>query len=207
MVSWAFMAVCFAIFQNWDAGTGGRDGFYGIPVMTFLGVEVNSFQSRYYFALFCFLVALLITSRLARSFAGRAMLAVRFDEDSAAMMGISPGYFKILAMTVSSGIGGMVGAALVAVNAVIAPNTFNFLASFNIALFAIVAGRTNLFRAAMTAIILTFIVEYFRIPTWGYLINGSVLIIAVFLQSGVWTLQRDEQSRRTPRADVRAEAS
>jgi branched-chain amino acid transport system permease protein len=188
LVSMAFTLGAVKIFENWREVTGGRDGYVGIPRLAFFGLDLADSVRAYYVALAALAVVYVLVRRIGRSFAGRAMLATRYDDTAARMMGVSPAYFKLLAMTVTSAIAGFAGALLVGVNQLILPKDFSFLPSFNIMLFVIVGGLTSLGGAVVAATFLTYVTEQYReLTDFRLLILGTALTLAVFVRNGVVT--------------------
>jgi branched-chain amino acid transport system permease protein len=187
LVSMALTVAAERIFADWRSLTGGLDGFIGIPILSFAGVPIDSPIAYYYSSLAVLLVSTLLAWRLLNSFAGRAMMALKHDEATASMMGISTGYFKLLAMGWSAGLAGLAGAALVAISGYVYPTDYGLLPSFNILIFAIVGGVTGLLGPIAAAVSLTGLIEEFRgLADYQYFILGGALVLAIFVRAGVF---------------------
>jgi branched-chain amino acid transport system permease protein len=185
LVSMAFTVALVTVFQNWNAVTMGRDGF-GIAPVSLFGITLNT-PIRFYYAAYGALVfALVVNARVRRTFLGRAMIAVRHDEAAAAMMGITPGRYKLLAMGLSAGLAGLAGAFLIATSLFITPASFSFFRSFDITLFGIVGGITSAVGGVVAAALLIVVTEAFRnLTEYRLMILGGALILAIFVRSGV----------------------
>jgi branched-chain amino acid transport system permease protein len=188
LVSLALTECVFEVFQNWDRVTGGLSGFFGIPNQVVLGIHLMSFEDYYYAALVATSICFIIVWRTAHSFAGRAMLSVRYDEVGASMMGVAPARFRLLAMAISGGTAGFIGAFLVATTLFISPESFDLLPSFNIAIFAIVGGSTSLLGGVIAAVFLTYIVNVdTTISNYELLIYGAALLLSIFVGVGMFS--------------------
>jgi branched-chain amino acid transport system permease protein len=187
LVSMAFTVGLVKVLENWKPVTNGKDGYVGIPVLSAFGVTLNNGVRFYYASFVVLIVSFTVVHILTRSFAGRAMLATRYDETAAAMMGISPLYYKLLALAIGSAIAGLAGSCLIAVSGYIHPNDFGLLPSFAVTLFVIVGGSTSLIGAVIAATFLTLVIEEFRILTdFQYLIYGTAILVGIFLRAGVF---------------------
>lgn len=92
--------------------SGGSQATLQAPAIRVLGQPVLSDEGRYWIAL---VVCVLVTSFLLntrRTSFGRALVAVREKDFAAAIIGVSPFRYKLLAFWCSSFIGGVAGAVL-----------------------------------------------------------------------------------------------
>ena len=185
LISMAFTVALASVFSHWRAVTNGEDGL-GVTFQSFAGIQIASPRAFYYAALIGLAVGLVVAWRVRATFVGRAMLAVRRDESVARMMGVTPLYTKLLALGLAAALAGLAGSLLVATTLYITPESFDFLDSFNITLFAIVGEVASPLGGAAAAAILTFVTEAFRSFTnYRWMIYGVILILAIFVRSGV----------------------
>jgi branched-chain amino acid transport system permease protein len=187
LVSMAFTVGVERVLENWIPVTQGLDGYVGIPILSLFGQTLNT-PSSYYYASFGLLIFVFIATRaLLRSFAGRAMLATRFDESGARAMGVSVYFYKILSLAWSAAMASLAGSMLVAVAGYIFPTDFDLLPSFNITLFVIVGGITSPWGALIATTFLFSVTEIYRpLTDYRFLILGGSLLIAIFLRGGVF---------------------
>lgn len=204
LVSMAFTIALVTVFENWKAVTFGKDGF-GIAPVSLLGISLDE-PVRFYYAAFGALVfALIVNARVRRTFIGRAMIATRHDEAAATMMGIVPGRYKLVAMGLSAGLGGLAGAVLIATSLFVTPASFSFFRSFDITLFGIVGGVTSAVGGVVAAAVLIVVTEAFRnLTDYRLMILGSALVLAIFVRSGVVgsAVGRTHRSLRGARAPL-----
>jgi branched-chain amino acid transport system permease protein len=187
LVSLAFTVAVFEIMQNWVAVTRGREGFFGIPPQSLFGLDINNFERGYYAALFLLTLTVVIVWRFGRTFASRAMLAIRFDEAAAAANGIDIRFTKLLAMGLSSALAGLAGSILVACVLFIRPGDFDLLKSWDISLWVIIGGMANLPGVVIIGTLLAVVTEGFRsISEYRIGLMGLLVLVAVLLRGGVF---------------------
>jgi branched-chain amino acid transport system permease protein len=201
LVSLAFTVAVFEVMQNWVGLTRGREGFFGIPPQSLFGIAINNFERGYYAALFVLVLTVVIVWRFGRTFATRAMLAVRFDEAAAAASGIDVRFTKLLAMALSSALAGLCGSVLVATLLFIRPGDFDLLKSWDISLWVIIGGMASLPGVVGSAFLLAIVTEGFRsLADYRIGLMGLLVLIAVFLRGGVF---RDVWNARVARRAAR----
>jgi branched-chain amino acid transport system permease protein len=98
------------------------------------------------------LVVLWLALNLLRSPSGRAMVAIRDSETSAASMGIHVVRTKTLAFAISAGFTGLAGALFAHKIGYLAPDAFTFLVSIQLLLMVVVGGLGSLHGAVFGAI-------------------------------------------------------
>lgn len=100
------------IISHVPAISGGSQATLQTPVVRILGFPIDSDAGRYWVALgVCALVTIFMLNVKRTSF-GRALVAVREKDFAAAIIGVNPFYYKLLAFWVSSFLGGVSGAVL-----------------------------------------------------------------------------------------------
>jgi branched-chain amino acid transport system permease protein len=109
----------------------------------------------YWFALALVAVALLITIRLRDSRLGRAWIAVRDDEDAAAVAGIPIARTKLLAYATGAALGGMAGAFLASYLAIVNASQFQFSFSIFVFTMVVVGGLGSIPGAVAGAIVMS----------------------------------------------------
>lgn len=120
LVTLGFMFVVFAVLVNWEAVTRGTLGIPGIP-------RPEGFTTNTTFLLLTVgitTVVFLFLDRLVDSPFGRALEAVRDDEEVAKALGKPVFKLKVVAMAVSGFVVGIAGALLAHFVQFISPNMF-----------------------------------------------------------------------------------
>jgi branched-chain amino acid transport system permease protein len=182
--------------------TGGPDGIAAIPGPEGKPSVENEFftltDQRYWYYLAISVVILIIFAvrLLENSRVGRSWLAIREDEDAAAVMGVHGFKFKLWAFAIGAAIGGLSGLLFASQQAFIDPSQFNVNLSILFVAMVVVGGAGNMAGAALGAILLTylperlrslgvleFLPEQFRDPAkFRYLLFGVAMVLVMILR-------------------------
>ncbi|MBI4598984.1 branched-chain amino acid ABC transporter permease [Candidatus Uhrbacteria bacterium] len=120
LLTLGFMFVMSAVLINWDSVTRGTLGVPGIP-------RPGGFQTNVMFLLLVVAITIatyFVLARIVNSPFGRALEAVRDDEEVAMALGKPVFRLRLVAMAVSGLIAGLAGALLAHFVQFISPNTF-----------------------------------------------------------------------------------
>ncbi len=166
---------------------GGGSGFTVRPVEAFI---------TYYYAMWlvCAL-SMLATFIIARSKLGYALVAVRENEEAAAVLGVDATRFKVIAWAISAAMAGAAGAVFAGANGFVDPPTA-FALDNNVfpIVMAILGGVGTVAGPFVGALILAAINEtlWSRLPQSHTLFFGMViLLVVVFLPRGLlWLLNQ-----------------
>ncbi|WP_420593715.1 branched-chain amino acid ABC transporter permease [Deinococcus sp.] len=167
---------------NEDFG-GGAEGLFVPDLPKFFGLDLFDRNVEYGLALAFVALTLLITHLLRRSRLGYALQAVREDEDGARALGIDPTRMKLAAFVISAALTALGGAIYAIYLQAFEPHTLLELPlSVQIALMAIIGGRSSIQGPILGALLLAIFGEVFRnvFANANLLIYG-VLILAVTL--------------------------
>jgi branched-chain amino acid transport system permease protein len=112
IVTLMFAQAGYLTILYFGAVTGGDEGFV-LPAAarTAFGVDLSGETARFVVALLLFAVVLLASGRLVRSGFGRALVALRENEERARMLGYDVQRIKWQAVTLSGALSGLSGAA------------------------------------------------------------------------------------------------
>ncbi len=121
--------------------SGGSQATLQAPTLRFFGLAIENDAGRYWYALgFCAVVTVFLLN-VGRTSFGRALIAVREKDFAAAIIGVSPFKFKLLAFWCSSFIGGVAGAILAfCYYRAITPEQFHLEVSIQVVAMVIVGG-------------------------------------------------------------------
>lgn len=165
------------IISHVPAISGGSQATLQAPVFRVLGIPITGNAGRYYVALAVCLVVASFLLNVGRTSFGRALAAVREKDFAAAVIGVSPFYFKLLAFWSSSFIGGVTGAILAfCYYQAVTPEQFHLDVSIQAVAMVIVGGMASVIGSFLGAalVLLTPIV-----------LNNLVVAVARTLDLGV----------------------
>jgi branched-chain amino acid transport system permease protein len=162
------------------SGIPGPPGTYSDGGKIFGVVDIAPW---YWLALTVMLVFMFIVRRLENSRVGRAWLAVREDEDAAAVMGVNGFKFKLWAFAIGAGLGGTSGVLFASKQAYIDPTNFTLNLSVIFVAMVVVGGSGNIAGVALGAILLTYLPERFRgFADYRPLAVGVALVVVMILR-------------------------
>ncbi len=107
-------------------------------------------------------VTLIIIMRLINSEFGRAMKAVRDDEDAAIAMGINTFKIKMIAFVTSAFFEGVAGGLLAHLITTISPTLFTFFLTFNLLIIIVIGGLGSMTGTAIATILVVWGSEILR---------------------------------------------
>ncbi|RJX36534.1 MAG: branched-chain amino acid ABC transporter permease [Desulfarculus sp.] len=112
IITLAMSMVFYYISQVWVSLTGGHDGLTGIPTLKLtLGVTLtNNLINKYYFILAIFLICIYLLWRLVNSPFGKAMVAVRENEQRSQTCGYNTYWIMWWSFVISALFSGVAGA-------------------------------------------------------------------------------------------------
>jgi branched-chain amino acid transport system permease protein len=146
---------------------GGARGFGDIPPWT-------TFTWVFLIAGVC----ILIVRNLIDSTMGRALVAVREDEDAASAMGINTTNFKVLAFVLGAFFAGIAGGLQAHYIQYLHTNSFTFLRSIEIVVFVVLGGSGSITGSVIAAAVLTILPEFLRIAqSWRMVIYSTLLVV------------------------------
>src|SRR5699024_1149660 len=100
------------VIINVPAISGGAVATLQTPRVNFLFIPIDELVPRYYLALLWAVLVTLLVLNIKRTSFGRALVAVRDKDFAAAVIGVNIFRYKLLALFVSSFLGGIRGAIL-----------------------------------------------------------------------------------------------
>jgi branched-chain amino acid transport system permease protein len=188
IVTLGFGEIIRIVARN-SAFTGGPQGIAAIPGPQGAPSADNTIfglvdaKPWYWLALSVILIVVIGVRRLENSRVGRAWLAIREDEDAAAVMGV-PGFkFKLWAFAMGAAIGGLSGFLFASRNAFIDPTQFNVNLSILFVAMVVVGGAGNMAGVALGAFLLAYLPERFReFSDYRTLAFGVALVLIMLLR-------------------------
>jgi branched-chain amino acid transport system permease protein len=188
VVTIGFNIVFVQVLQNNLGGmTGGPNGIFGLDSLSFLGYDLMSQISVYYFAFIVLLLTLWVMRNLAASKPGRAMHYLREDQLAAESIGINTRVYKIFAFGLGAGIAGLAGTVYATQYSAVSPEAFEFIQS--VLFFSIVLVGGSSVPGVLIGVFVMFVLpEIFReFATWRYFIFGFAMIAAMIMRPrGIW---------------------
>jgi len=170
----SFGMAIFLIAERFPDLTGGADGI-SVPPMEIPGIEVGD-SFYYYLILACFLLSYLICYFLMESRIGRALKAIRDDEDAASALGINVDHYKRFAWVVNNGLMSVAGALFAQQAGFLSPSTFALWTSIGVLVMICVGGLGTNLGSVIGAAIMT-LLPYVLVSIQEYIMLTQGLIL------------------------------
>lgn len=154
LVTLGFLFLVNAVLINWTSLTRGTLGIPGIPRPEWIATNAQYFV----FATIVAVVVYVLVDRMLKSPFGRALEAVRDDEEVAASLGKPVFKFQLVAMMLSGAIVGLSGALLAHYIQFISPLTF-WLELLVYALAGVMLGGLASMPGSVLGILIIFLIE------------------------------------------------
>jgi len=208
IVSLSFALLCAIVARDWPELTRGSMGIPGLPtpVMDLPGglrwriVDPSDF----YYLLMGFAVIahgaiyLVVTSRL-----GRAMRAIKLNEPLAQSQGVNPLSYRLLALSLSALLAGIVGGMFVFYLTIIDPSIFDFYYTETMLISVVIGGPGSFWGVLASSAVLAVLPDMLRFTTdLRMVLYGVALIVAMLIFPGGvggWLYRRQVARWRRPK--------
>ena len=177
-----FGVIVHAVMLNEEWLTEGPFGIMKIPPFR-LGPLVFDTEFRFYYVALAVVAGTYVAfRRLTRSRFGRALEAIRQNEEAARTSGINPLVYKSKVFVIAAFTAGLAGALFAHLNRYLNPNDFTLAESINILVMIVVGGLRRLEGAVAGALIIVFASEYLRaFKEYRMILFGALVVLFVAL--------------------------
>lgn len=166
-------------FGGW---TRGDEGFVlGQAQRRIAGIDLSGETGRYFAALILFALCLVIISHIVRSPFGRALVAVRENEERARMLGYDATRLKLQAMIISGTMSGAAGAAYALLFGYVGASFAAVQYSILPLLWVLLGGAGTTIGPLIGVILMVYLIDLASGLTDAYLIVVGVALIALTL--------------------------
>lgn len=190
IVSAGLSIIVFSVLLNWKSVTNGPLGIFGIGKPEILGFGFYSNSSFLILSLIFLALAYVIYVLIDKSSFGRALKAIREDEQLARVMGYNAKHFKSIIFVLSAAMSGVAGAMFASYIAFIDPSTFQLKEGIFLFTIIIVGGLSSAWGSIVGALILISLPEILRFVGLPYetaaqlqqIIYGGMLVLMMVLK-------------------------
>lgn len=198
------------LLKPWIGGANGitqiaRPGFALWLTKVIPGFQIQ--QTVYYVILFFVVTGIFISIRLRDSRQGRAWMAIREDEDVAQAMGIDLVNVKLLAVVVSSALGGLAGALFAGRLSSTYPQSYTLMVSLNALCLIIVGGMGSIPGVVAGSLALVGLPDLLReFGEFRMLVYGALLVIMMLVKpEGLWPAEAAKREFHAEEASAAAD--
>jgi branched-chain amino acid transport system permease protein len=186
IVTMGFGEIIRILSRNVSSVTNGSAGIIGVPSPPepsenfFSAIETTHW---YWLGLCVLMVLMFFTRRLENSRVGRGWLAIREDEDAAAVMGVNAFKFKLWAFATGAAVGAIAGLLFASKQAYVEPTGFALNLSFLFVAMVVIGGSGNMWGAMLGAFLITYLPERFReFQDWRPFAFGVAMVMVMILR-------------------------
>jgi branched-chain amino acid transport system permease protein len=184
MATLAFGFVITEAILNLDGLTRGADGLR-VPVARLGGWPLATDTARYYLAAAVAVLLVAAAANLARTRAGRALLAIRESEIAAQASGVPVARYKTIAFGVSAFYTGVAGGLFAFVVGFLSPDSFDVFLSVDFVIMIIVGGLGSVPGSIAGAAVVTVLHDSLAaFQNYRPLIFGAILIACMLFMPG-----------------------
>lgn len=187
------------LFTNLVEITKGPMGLPGIPAPEIGGYVFADKLAYYYLVLTFILLVLFIKWRVHSTRMGRALAAIREEEDLARAVGIRSHRYKVAAFALSAAGAGIAGSLYAHYMRFIGPGSFDFLHSFDLFVMNLLGGKGTLLGPIIGPALLTTIdqaSQFFRPEPARIAFGVCLILIIIYMPDGIIGLVRAVARRR-----------
>src|SRR3990170_2353760 len=169
--------------------TNGPNGIADVDRLDVFGLELDSVQSIFWFALVATVVVMTALHFLNESRTGRAWRSLRDDPLAAELMGVPVNRLKLLAFVFGAATAGLTGSIFASVQLGVFPGNFDLPLLITIYALLILRGQGSLPGVVIGAIVVTAVLEALRTPDQArWVFYGAVVLGLVALMRPWWRL-------------------
>jgi len=203
----AFLRLIGAILTNWIGLTGGEVGLYGVPRPSIGGFvfEPTNRVAWIYLAFGFLILSVFIVDRIVNSRMGRALIAIREDEDLAKSTGINTFNYKMISMGISSFLAGIGGGLYGAYMGTITPADCAVIPSVMAMAGLVMGGQGTMLGPIIGSVFVNLLPELLRLTGEYYFIMFGVIMILfiIFLPRGVMGVIASLRARLRARTSIK----
>lgn len=190
MLTLAFAQMFYFLAYTFSGVTGGDNGLLDIPRPQLGGTPLDSPWSYYAYVAFCFLAVFGLLLMVTQSTFGRTLIAIRENEGRAAAVGFPTRLFKIEAFAISGAVTAFAGALHAMLIGVAPLSNIEYHTSELILIMTIIGGSSSLFGSVLGAGFYLLLADALSNiwPRWLLLLGLCLVLVALFLQRGIWGL-------------------
>ena len=187
LLTLAFSQILYFLAFQFRSFTGGDDGLRGIPVFKPLGIDLGQALNMYYFA-FAFFIAMAYLARvLLRSPLGKAMRAVKENEDRAIACGFNAQRVKLISFIISGVYGGVAGALFTLHTRHVGTDLLYWTMNGEVIFVSIVGGVGTFFGPIVGSAAFLLIHDYLQVifTRWELVVGMVLLFFILFFNQGI----------------------
>lgn len=182
-----FSILVHLVLKNEEWLTGGSFGLIGIPRVEIFGFKSKNPIFSYFLCVFFALLTYFGLYLLEKSSFGRAIKAIKQNEDAAKASGLSVTLLKSQCFIIAAFVAGLAGSLYAHEVRYLAPDDFSFWKSIEFLFMVVIGGVGSLFGAVLGAAFIVILPELLRsIGDYRMVVFGGLIVVfMLFGQTGL----------------------
>jgi len=183
MLTLAFAQMIYSAAFKWASLTGGDDGL-SLSNLSLNPVLLHGASLVY------LLAVLALLGHLLRTPYGKALEAIRQNEEKVRALGVPTFFYKLSAYTLAGGLTGLAGAGLALHRTFVSPHDLFWLTSATLVVMVLLGGARGLWGAALGAVFYVFLQAWVSSLTnlWGLFVGLLLILSVLYAREGLWVL-------------------
>lgn len=197
MATFFFGEIVRVVLVQWEPVTGGAIGITNVPYPQIGKWVISTNEQFFYLILLIVIINYVVVMRVVNSRIGRAMQAIRDNQEAAEVIGVNATRYKVMAFVIAGFFSGVAGSLYAHLTGFISPESFDVIKSVEILTMVVVGGTGSLMGSVIGAAVMTILPEFLRVFQEYRLIffGGMILCVLNFTSSGLAGLLQQVFSR------------
>ena len=178
----AFGVICFILFAQWRAVTGGLDpGIAGLEPFRIGSVLLDEPRSMYWLVAIVLCLVMLLVVGLVHSRVGRALRALKVSEVAAAGLGVDVVRYKVATFTLAAALTGLAGSLFAHFQSAFNAGVFNVGLSIELLIMVVVGSVSSPWGALFGALLVTILpsmlegFEHYKLLAYGAVMTAVMI--------------------------------
>lgn len=167
--------------------TGGDDGLSGVPIGRPFSIDLSIPLNMYYFTFVFFIIFAYIARMILRSPLGKAMRAVKENEDRAITCGFNTQRVKLASFTISAIYGGLAGSLYSLHLRFVPVEILHWTTNGEVIFVSIVGGVGTYFGPIVGSAFFIFLHDSLQVvfKRWELVVGGILILFILFFNQGI----------------------
>jgi branched-chain amino acid transport system permease protein len=187
LLTLAFSQIFYFLAFQLRSLTGGDDGLRGIPVLRPFSIDLGQPLNMYYFAFVFFVIMTYVARLILRSPLGKAMQAVKQNEDRAIACGFNTQRVKLISFVISGVYGGLAGALFCLHLRHVPVDLFHWAMNGEVIFVSIVGGVGTFFGPIVGAVAFLLLHDLLQavFTRWELMVGAVLIFFILFFNQGI----------------------
>jgi len=187
LLTLAFSQILYFLAFQMRGFTGGDDGLRQIPFSRPFSIDLTDPLSMYYFTFVFFVVMTYIARMILRSPFGKAMRAVKENEDRAITIGFNTQRVKLISFTISAIYGGLAGSLFCLHLRFVPVDVFHWTMNGEVIFVAIVGGLGTYFGPIVGSAAFLLLHDFLQVVVtrWELVVGAILILFILFFNQGI----------------------